>query len=215
MTDHRLVAKWLVDLSLICSSAEPVSREKIVKLVEALGDQYPDAAYTAKSREHVAGQSPFWPAYADLVKRLGEWWRDHKPADRLALGDGRLARMEPLDRRWVAYFYTRQDENFGAVREGERASSRELVLSLLCSQSKPAYAYLMDQQMPARVEPSEADRERVRASLASLYAGLGRTTRQQEPTPHRPLPEDRLRQERDGNPLVTNARAAQARRAGQ
>ena len=98
------VTKWLLGLSQVTASAEPVNRERIGAMTALIGRDFPDSAFCVDSLSFVASASPFWPAYADLVKHLGAWWRDNRPSAHLAISDTRVAALSSEDQAWLAYW---------------------------------------------------------------------------------------------------------------
>ena len=103
-----VVSKWLLGLSQVTSSAEPISREKIAAMAALIGKDFPDAAFTLDSLGVVAACSPYWPAYAELSKRLGDWWRENRPPEQLILCDGRMDELTAEDKAWLAYWRANQ-----------------------------------------------------------------------------------------------------------
>jgi hypothetical protein len=155
MTDHRVVTKWLLDLSQVVGSSEPVTTAKIVTMQRMLGDHFPDAAYAGKSLEAVASKSQYWPTYVELSKRLGDWWDSHKPAEPLQIGSSRLDGLSGDELRWVAYWHARLGEGFGPVYssspdEKSLSERRETILDLIRCQAPRAWERITGQQMPGR-----------------------------------------------------------------
>ena len=159
MTDHRVVAKWLFQLSQVVGSADPVSKEKILTMTTLLGEQYPDACYTTRSLEAVAAASPYWPTYADLVKRLGDWWKDNRPPEPFRLTDDRARGMNAMEQHWLAYWHTRVSEGFGPTHktsvDDKTPDQREAnALDLIRCQAPKVWERITGQKMPAGDKPA-------------------------------------------------------------
>lgn len=76
------VVAWLSDLANITAGNAPLadSKAKIGTLATMLAEKFPTEAFGRVSLDYVAQECRFFPAYADLIKHLGIWWRDHRPA---------------------------------------------------------------------------------------------------------------------------------------
>jgi hypothetical protein len=79
------VVAWLSDLANITAGNAPLadSKAKIGTLATMLAAKFPTEAFGRVSLDYVAQECRFFPAYADLIKHLGIWWRDHRPAEAL------------------------------------------------------------------------------------------------------------------------------------
>ena len=171
MTDHRTVAKWLTGLSMATRGAVVVTKEEIGITTALLGQQFPDAAYTLKSMEAIASQSPFWPSYNELLKWLGDWWKDNAPPSTRMLSDETMRDWDEMDRKWHDYFFIRQGENFSPVGESKRPSSRQHLLSLIREQSPKAWSRITGQPLPKRHEPTDEQRDYLANRLGMLRGG--------------------------------------------
>jgi hypothetical protein len=76
---HR--QQWTAMLAkLTAPMSAPVAAKALADMLPLLED-FPDAAFSLESLEHVAGQCQRVPTYAELRQFLGEWWRTHRPPE--------------------------------------------------------------------------------------------------------------------------------------
>lgn len=150
MTDHREVTQWLIKLSMITGSADPISLDRIKVMTSMLADQYPDAAYSRGAMEFVASQSPFWPTYSELLTRLGDWWRENKPPEALQISDSRRAGLDTNDLQWISYYGLRVAEGFAGSPPQAAQDPEGHVLDLIRQQSPKAWEHITGQKRPGR-----------------------------------------------------------------
>jgi len=81
MADQVLVRRWLVDLSRL--TAARLSHDEAVDFAQTfapmLAMRFPNEAFNIVSLEAVAAECKYLPAYGELVPKLREWWRQHRP----------------------------------------------------------------------------------------------------------------------------------------
>lgn len=87
MTTHaslRHVSAWLSDLATLCAGSQPLAgaKSKIAAYASLLADDFPAAAFTRASLQHVAQANRFFPSYAEIHQPLSAWWQDNRPAPR-------------------------------------------------------------------------------------------------------------------------------------
>ena len=72
---------WLMRLHALStgSSTADEAEMRVNMVAPLICMRFPREAFCQRSLEHVAAASRFWPAYGELVARLGEWWRGHRP----------------------------------------------------------------------------------------------------------------------------------------
>jgi hypothetical protein len=79
----HVVRQWCQSLGVL--TAISITRQeaemKLAAYVPLLMDNFPDAAFTSESLNHVAREClKGFPTYPELVNHLGAWWREHRPA---------------------------------------------------------------------------------------------------------------------------------------
>ena len=81
-THVRVVREWCVSLGVL--TAISISRHeaemKLAAYVPMLMREFPDAAFTTESLQHVARQcAKGFPTYPELANHLSTWWRGNRP----------------------------------------------------------------------------------------------------------------------------------------
>ena len=106
----RVIAGWLANLADLVRHGEArPDKDQVALYVTMLAEELLAGAFTPASLRHVAGAMVWWPAYADLVRQLNEWWRDHKPptAPMIGCDSGPAAALTGMDAHWLAYYQRR------------------------------------------------------------------------------------------------------------
>lgn len=138
--DQTPAEKWLSRLAVITSpgNGEAVTLGAIATMGTLIGLDFPPDAFTIESLAAVAAESAFWPSYADLGKRLGAWWREHKPAGPVQISDDRVRRLSEADQAWLAYWRKHRDQRWQEQRRmiatlGDQLSPEQLPMAKLRS----------------------------------------------------------------------------------
>jgi len=217
----RQIRDWLIDLGVLCAprpGAEPAA--KVVSAYIPLLRDLPAGAWTQQSREAVARQSVFFPAYAELRERLESWWDANKPRVALLPGHVAMAPLSDAGKRWAAFWVTR-------AGEGGSDDARANVLDLIRGNDPDAYAWVLGndpaaarlaarRNLPAP-HPADTDDHgseacaEVARTVAGLVASPHGPARPLAVAPVRPNTPPNLAALRDANPLVKAARELRER----
>lgn len=147
--DLRIIAGWLNNLAELTRHGEEgkPTKAKTAIMATMLGEDFPATAFTLSSLHAVTQGQEWFPAYDVLRQRVGEWWRENRPAVARALpapdGYPLASRLEGMDAVWFGYFIQRQSESFGPPHSTARPSTRALCLSLVRQMSPAAAAVIM------------------------------------------------------------------------
>jgi hypothetical protein len=91
--------QWTAMLAkLTAPMSAPVAAKALADMLPMLED-YPDAAFSLASLEHVASRCERVPTYAELRTALGEWWRENRPPERALPAPGQR-NVEEEDRQF-------------------------------------------------------------------------------------------------------------------
>jgi len=188
---ERQVWDWLTDLGKLVAPGNASVREAAGNYLPLLLGEFDSRDFNADSRTFVARHCKFWPSYGELCELLAKW---PKPAPQGPAGVADPGNLTGADLHWFRYFYKRQAEGFGPVRDGQPRSSRETVLAMIRDKSLPAWHRITGTPVPSQHEPTLAELDAVHAAvLRARGGGIPRkrmTEEQQEAgehrTPHRP-----------------------------
>lgn len=229
----KIIAAWLATLADLCATGgDTLTKNKLAALSLALAEEWPSGAFTSASARHCAMGSDFFPGFDSLTKRIGEWWRDHKPQHAMLTGPSTGSRLTPEDQRWVDFWHARRPEvaaaDYEIRREGRWFDESQLPLarlaSLIRTNSPRAWAEIAGAAPEEPRERTDAERAAVREIVANLKAELRApplfsppmaadqlaAIRAGQPVPQfAEIPASRLAAMRDNNPLVQRARALQ------
>jgi hypothetical protein len=142
-----------------------------------LGQDFPSSAFTTDSLHAVVQGAEWFPPYDTIRQRVGDWWRDHRPACVRALPGpyttaASAADLTGRDLDWLNYFHKRAAEGFGPPHDGDAPSSRARCLDTVRCQSRPAYAVITGE--PAESDWSEPTAVEKRAVATALRGVHGR-----------------------------------------
>lgn len=102
--DPEDVRNWLKAIGALAASNvdRREAEERVAAYVPLLVAEFPAGAFTAESLAAVAKRCRFFPAYADLVEYLAEWWSEHRmPLVALPAPDPSVSRREALRESWA------------------------------------------------------------------------------------------------------------------
>ena len=76
------VREWTIALGVLTAGnmTRAEAEMKLRAYVPLLQDNFPPGAFTPESLHHVASQCKFFPAYAEVIDHLRDWWRANRPA---------------------------------------------------------------------------------------------------------------------------------------
>jgi hypothetical protein len=137
VSTEKPIRDWLKALGTLTAGTMQADEAdaKLRAYAPLLSQQFRPTAFTAPSLEHVASQCRFFPSYAEVVKYLGEYVRDHPQTIPALAGPGPV--LDVIDRAWVAYWQKRRTEDFAPY--GNSPGGRAHVASLIRQQSPKAW----------------------------------------------------------------------------
>ena len=79
MTQPNTRKGWIAMLAKLVQPGDPTAAAAALAAMLPRFVDFPDAAFTIQSLDHVAQQCRRLPSYAELRTALSAWWREHKP----------------------------------------------------------------------------------------------------------------------------------------
>ena len=75
------VREWTIALGVLTAGnmTRAEAEMKLRAYVPLLQDNFPPGAFTPELLHHVASQCKFFPAYAEVIDHLRDWWRANRP----------------------------------------------------------------------------------------------------------------------------------------
>lgn len=233
----KIITTWLSALSDLVppTAASPLTKNRIATLTMQLAEIFPSGAFTPASMREVAAGKEFFPGWEGLVAGVERWWAANKPQQARLPQGAQAADLDAMDASWLRYWHEHQadrrehSDRIAAEREaaGRSYDRAQLPLTRLASlvraQSPKAWAIISNVTSYARPEPTDAEADAVRESVARTVqeihgiAGGPRWTppasqqlRQlgEAPAPALPPPSAEVLRQRAENPAVQAAKAA-------
>jgi hypothetical protein len=157
----RHIARWVGRLANITRHGSAgLDAETLRDLATLLAKQFPAGAFTTDSLAATVDGQEWFPPFATIADRIGEWWRDHRPAvPALPAPDGYGPPLAGLDALWERRFYARRGEGFATPAERGR------FLSLIRQMSPAAHDRIVGPSAPNVVDFAE-----VHATVVALVA---------------------------------------------
>jgi hypothetical protein len=177
----RIIAGWLTNLAELTRHGEEgkPTKNKIAVTATMLGKDFPSGAFTTDSLHFVVQGCEWHPAYDVIRQRLGEWWRDHRPASVPLLVGPKDADLSPTDRSWLAYWYARRPDIEAKQRRltergqlpGDQTQRPLSHFASLVRSNSPKAWWVISGMPPAEApqnEPHQAQKSAIADALRSL-----------------------------------------------
>jgi hypothetical protein len=171
--------QWTAMLAkLTAPMSAPVAAKALADMLPMLED-YPDAAFSLASLEHVASRCERVPTYAELRTALGEWWKANRPPERALPAPGQR-NVEEEDRQfWNAMSPQQIRERVATIEAdnrppaGSQAALKRTTVSGLTRYAPHLLAFLPPDWLPKEgvVLTTPA------AEAAALFPGLAEPER--------------------------------------
>lgn len=175
----RIIATWLTKLSGITNAKEDnrLDASTVDDLARMLGKEFPSGAFTTDSRQAVAANHPWFPAYADLRASVEKWWSANRPRARQISGPDAVGTLRGMDAEWFSFYHKRMSEIEAGHAEdakgvtidafsgrGDAVAARRNLGSLMRKMSPAAWRVISGSD-GGRVVPTEADLDAVSTSV--------------------------------------------------
>ena len=166
----KIITGWLASLADVTShgSEGRPSKDVLATYASLLGQDFPSSAFTAESLRYVIGTEAWWPAMATITKRIGDWWRDNRPASAPRIGYDGAAAMSDEDEIWVAFHQRRMPEIALLEDWRARAFQETRLLSLIKARSLPAWHAVTGKSPEVFTPPSPEMLAAIRALIEGM-----------------------------------------------
>ena len=136
--DLPTVSRWLVGLFAILPVTMHAKEagDRIRAYAPILARDYPAAAFCVDSFQACAREVTFLPSVAELHKRIGEWWEEHRPRPPSLMPPEAIeAPVDIPGRGWIALWLRRSAEGNG--------EAQAVALDLIRQQHADAFAWIV------------------------------------------------------------------------
>jgi len=162
-THVPVVREWLISLGILTavSMTRLEAELRLSAYLPLLMDEFPDAAFTKQSLQHVARQcDKGLPTYPELAKYLSAWWRKNRPVLALPPPDPPPRRPEPSEEE-MEHVRRVTAETLAALRSSAQQHDDELQRLWGLQERRARY---LDPEMLDRINPLPGGRKRVVSS---------------------------------------------------